>query len=120
MLSCDGNWEAVGAALWRTALSASQGFVEPGPPHVLPSAGCFFCFVLFFLEDQGLNSELHACKAGAGHTPSVHLALVILEQVSRTVHPGWPRTVIFLISASQVARTTGVSSQCLAPSVGVV
>jgi hypothetical protein len=34
------------------------------------------------------------------------------DKVSRTVCPGWLRTFILLISASQVARITGVSHWC--------
>jgi hypothetical protein len=34
--------------------------------------------------------------------------------VSWTVCPGWPPTVIALISASQLARITGMSHSCLA------
>jgi hypothetical protein len=36
------------------------------------------------------------------------------DRVSRTICPGWLWTVILLISASWVARITGVSHQCLA------
>jgi hypothetical protein len=35
--------------------------------------------------------------------------------VSRTICLGWPRTVIFLVLASQVAGITGVSHRHLAP-----
>jgi hypothetical protein len=42
-------------------------------------------------------------------TPSVHFALVIL--VSWPACPGWPQTVILPISASQVARITGLNHQ---------
>jgi hypothetical protein len=35
----------------------------------------------------------------------------------KTVCPGWLQTVILLISASQVARLTGMSHQCLAINV---
>jgi hypothetical protein len=40
----------------------------------------------------------------------VHFALIIFgDGVSRTICPGWPRTMILPISASQLARITGVS-----------
>jgi hypothetical protein len=43
-------------------------------------------------------------------TPPVHFALIILEMgVWRIICPCWPQTSIPLISASQVARITGVS-----------
>jgi hypothetical protein len=38
------------------------------------------------------------------------------DRVSRTIFLGWIRTVILLISASQVARITGVSHQHLTTS----
>jgi hypothetical protein len=34
--------------------------------------------------------------------------------IAQTICPGWPQTAISLISASQVARMTGVSHWCLA------
>jgi hypothetical protein len=34
------------------------------------------------------------------------------DRVSQTICPGWLRKVILLISASWVARITGVSHQC--------
>jgi hypothetical protein len=47
-------------------------------------------------------------------TPPVHFALVILEmRVLWTICLGWPQTVIFLNTASQVARISAMSSQCL-------
>jgi hypothetical protein len=36
-------------------------------------------------------------------------------EVSWTICPGWPQTLILPISVSQVARITGVSCWCLAP-----
>jgi hypothetical protein len=65
-----------------------------------------------------LNLGLHACKAGALSTslvtPPVHFALVILEMgVSLTICPAWPQTVILPISASHVARISGVNNQHL-------
>jgi hypothetical protein len=54
---------------------------------------------------RDLNSGLHACKAC-----SLSLETYFgLEMGSQTICPGWPQTVILLISASQVARSTGVS-----------
>jgi hypothetical protein len=41
------------------------------------------------------------------HTP-IHFALVILEMESYYL-PGWPRTAILLILASQLAKLTGMS-----------
>jgi hypothetical protein len=36
------------------------------------------------------------------------------DEVSWTICPGWPQTAILLISASQVARITGMGHWCLA------
>jgi hypothetical protein len=45
----------------------------------------------------------------------IHFSLVILEMgVSWTICPIWPQTLILPMSASQVARITGVNHQCLA------
>jgi hypothetical protein len=45
-------------------------------------------------------------------TPAVHFVLIILQmQVSWTICPGWPQTVILQISVSQVARIIGMSHQ---------
>jgi hypothetical protein len=67
---------------------------------------------LFLWWDWGLNSGLCACKAGVAfepHLPPVHLALIILGMgVLRTICSGWPRGLIFPISASQVASITDV------------
>jgi hypothetical protein len=42
------------------------------------------------------------------------IGLFFLEIVPQTICPGWLRTVILLISASWVARITGVSHWCAA------
>jgi hypothetical protein len=48
-------------------------------------------------------------------TSLVHFAMLILETVStQTICLGWPQTLILPISASQVARITGMSYQHLA------
>jgi hypothetical protein len=41
--------------------------------------------------------------------PPVHFALYFGDEVSWTVYPRWPQTVILLISLSQVAGITGVN-----------
>jgi hypothetical protein len=43
-----------------------------------------------------------------------HLAFFLLRWGSLSLCPGWPGTGIFPISASQVARITGMSHWCLA------
>jgi hypothetical protein len=60
----------------------------------------------FALAKQVLTKQALYCLT---HTPPVHFALVILEMVSCELCPGWLWTVILLISASQVARITGVN-----------
>jgi hypothetical protein len=72
----------------------------------------FCCFFFFFWWDWDLKSGLHNHKAGSLllAIPAVHFALLILEMgVSRILCPGWPLIVILQISASQVARITGMS-----------
>jgi hypothetical protein len=76
------------------------------PPYILS---------FFFFFWWGWNFELRALCLQSSHsypwaTPSVHFALVILEDgVSWTICPYWPLTMILQISASQVARITGMS-----------
>jgi hypothetical protein len=78
-----------------------------------------FIYFVFFFFCLGLGFELRASQlqsrcSTAGATPPVRFALVILEmRVSRTICLSWPRTIILPISASQVARITGVSHQLL-------
>jgi hypothetical protein len=44
--------------------------------------------------------------------PPVHLLWLFWRWgASQTICPGWPQTEILLISASQIARITGVSHQ---------
>jgi hypothetical protein len=56
----------------------------------------------FFLVGWGLNSGL--CVFIAGSLPfELHITLVILEMgFSQTFCPGWPQTMILLISGLQV------------------
>jgi hypothetical protein len=68
--------------------------------------GCFVC--LFWV----LGIELWAFTLR--HSISPFLWWVFWDRVLWTICPGWLRTMILLISASQVARITGVSHQHLA------
>jgi hypothetical protein len=67
--------------------------------------------------DWDFNSGLHSCKAGALPLEpyfQVHFALVSFgDRVSQTICPGWPQTSYLQISASQVARITGLRHQCI-------
>jgi hypothetical protein len=62
------------------------------------------------------GSHSHSRWSTTLSTPPDHFVLVSLEMgASQTIHPDWPQTVILPISASQVARITGVSTGTQAP-----
>jgi hypothetical protein len=66
----------------------------------------FYCETGFELRALGMQNMY----SNAWATTPVHFDLVILEiGVSQTIYLGWPWTVILPISASQVARTAGMS-----------
>jgi hypothetical protein len=46
---------------------------------------------------------------GTHHSAQLFKKLLLLRGISQTFCPSWPQTMIFLISASWVARITGVS-----------
>jgi hypothetical protein len=80
----------------------------PPPPRV---------FLLFcFSSGTGFEfktSHLQSRQATTWVTPPVCFVLVNFgDGVSKTICPGWSQTMIFSISASQVARITGVSHLC--------
>jgi hypothetical protein len=59
------------------------------------------------------DSHLHSRCSTTWTTLPVQFSLTILEMgVSQTMGTGWPWTAILLISASQVARITGVTVYC--------
>jgi hypothetical protein len=69
-------------------------------------------YIIFLLLLLGLGLELRASHLQSQHpttwaTPPVHFALFILEMGG--IMKGWHQTSIVPISASQVARITGVS-----------
>jgi hypothetical protein len=74
----------------------------------------FFILYLFWWDEvwtQGFTlSKQVFCLLS--HTSSPHSSGYFGAGVSWTIYPGWPQTSILLISASQVARITGVSYQC--------
>jgi hypothetical protein len=49
------------------------------------------------------------------HSTSPLVCWVFWDSISQTICPGWLQTIIHLISASQIARITGVSHQLPAP-----
>jgi hypothetical protein len=63
-------------------------------------------FFFFFWQYWGLNSLSHSTS------PILWWVFSRRVRVSRTIYPGWPWTTILLISASWVARITGVSHWC--------
>jgi hypothetical protein len=66
----------------------------------------FFVGLEFEFRALGLQSK----RSTAWATPPVHFALVVLEMgVSGTIYLGWSPTPILPISASQVAKITGMS-----------
>jgi hypothetical protein len=60
-----------------------------------------------------LNSGLHICKTGVlllePHLKYIFALGYFGDEVLQTVCQGWPRTMILPISASEIARITGVS-----------
>jgi hypothetical protein len=62
--------------------------------------------------------SLELCKVDTlsleSHLQSILLWLFLEMGVLRTICLGWPPMVILPISASPIARITGVSHQCLA------
>jgi hypothetical protein len=65
-------------------------------------------FVLFCFFFKALGLELRLTP------PVLFLWKVFWDRILRSFCPGWLWTVILLISASWVARITGVSHRCLA------
>jgi hypothetical protein len=63
--------------------------------------------VSFFWWDWGWTQGFVLCRLS--HTSSDSCSGYFGGGVLRIICPGWPRTTVLLISASQVARTTGVS-----------
>jgi hypothetical protein len=88
----------VGCCCWSSSHQASQEVLPL--EQSLPVARCFFFFFSTGVWTQGLHLE-------PLHQP--FFVRVFWEMVSGTICPGWLWTMIFLISASQVARITGVS-----------
>jgi hypothetical protein len=69
-----------------------------------------FCFVFYW--NLGLNSGLHACRAGALlHEPYLQSIFLWLfgDGISWAISLGWLWTAILLISAFQVATITDVN-----------
>jgi hypothetical protein len=97
-------------------LSLSGGFAQfyhPSQPEVtLPFLESLQCS---FLNHLMVGATFHVMSFMVLISPPCwKLWRVFRNRVSRTICPGWPRTAILLISASWVARITGVSHQHLA------
>jgi hypothetical protein len=56
-----------------------------------------------------LNSELYQLSHTSSPFYSAYFGDGAGSRLFQTICPGWPRTAILLISASQIARITGVS-----------
>jgi hypothetical protein len=75
------------------------------------SLGVLFVSVWFWVL-VGLRFEFRACKAALyhlSHTSSPFCSGCFGDGVSRKICLGWLQTLIFSMSASQVARIPGVS-----------
>jgi hypothetical protein len=100
---------------------SSSHWYHPSPGGRACSALLFFDFVGFFFETESCDAVwlwaqgyMIANKCSTGHTCSPFCSGYFGGGVLQTICPGCPRTVILLISASQVARITGMSHQlCL-------
>jgi hypothetical protein len=69
-----------------------------------PKVSAYAVFLFICLFFRWLGFELRGCSITLA-IPPVHFAPHILEmEVSQTIFPGWPQTLILLISASQVAK----------------
>jgi hypothetical protein len=76
-----------------------------------------FFFFFFFFVGLGFELRVWTWKAGTlplGKTCSPFWSGYFGDRLLWTVCLGWPQIAILLISASQVARITGVSHWCLA------
>jgi hypothetical protein len=68
----------------------------------------FLFLLLFFFQYWGLNSGPSLWATA----PALFCDGLFWNRVPWTICPGWLQTVILLISASWVARITGVSHRC--------
>jgi hypothetical protein len=85
-------------------------------------SGFFFCFFFlatwgFVLRELGLLGRCSTTWATLSSLFFCVLGIFEIGRVSWTVCPGWLPTVILLISASWVARITGVSHRRLAQAI---
>jgi hypothetical protein len=72
---------------------------------------------IFFKWDWGLNAGFYTCKAGSLSLKSLLQSICpgnFGDGVLWTICLSWPWTMILPISASEVARITCMSHQCLA------
>jgi hypothetical protein len=104
---------------WFKVLVLSPNTSTTPPKKKTHTDKCILRFVIHTFSLVGLefNSSLHNCKAGS-LLPEPRLQFILLWLFCRwylsNYLPGCPRTVILPISASQVARITGMRHPCLA------
>jgi hypothetical protein len=73
-------------------------------PRPAPRSHLFYLFIYLFWQYWGLNSGPHTWAT----PPTPFCVWYSWDKFSRTLCPGWLRTNILLISASWVARITGM------------
>jgi hypothetical protein len=102
--------ESACSRLWGEA-EAESGFEWEGLRGNGTLIYLFICY-FFIWWDWSLNSGLHTWKQvlyHLNHTSSPFCSGYFGDGVLWTICPGWPPTIILLISAFQVARITGMS-----------
>jgi hypothetical protein len=92
--------------LWSCYLHVWSSWDHRSTPQEVPSLFSFFFLVGLGFEPRALHLQSRHSTAWA--TPPVHFALVILEMWSHELLAWAGLRVILLISASQVARITGL------------
>jgi hypothetical protein len=91
---------------WKKTLKAWMNILSNSLPLYL------FIYLFIYFCDTGAWTQGPSPWA----TPPAQFFVIgfFWDRVSWTIYPGWLWTVILLISASWVARITGVSHWCLA------
>jgi hypothetical protein len=106
-------WSLLGrhSTTWATSPVITKGALV----FKYKTSNSIFFLVRLRFEFGALHLQSRHSTAWA--TSPAHFALAILEMMSQTICLSWPQTMILLISASQIARITGMSHPCLANSI---